>query len=143
MQDIIQRLDEKRAAAKLGGGQRRIDVQHEKGKLTARERVELLLDEGSFVRGVNFDGTLRSPTAFPMAISGNVFERRQTAGLPNARSAGIRLDTGTFEVWDADIALPVPGFKWIIGRSYNARQPSILSHGALPLLLPPQRGARV
>ncbi|TDJ44917.1 MAG: acyl-CoA carboxylase subunit beta [Gammaproteobacteria bacterium] len=48
MQDIIRRLDEKRAAAKMGGGQRRIDIQHGKGKLTARERVELLLDEGSF-----------------------------------------------------------------------------------------------
>ena len=48
MQDIIRRLDEKRAAAKLGGGQRRIDAQHAKGKLTARERIELLLDEGSF-----------------------------------------------------------------------------------------------
>jgi propionyl-CoA carboxylase beta chain len=48
MQEIIRRLDEKRAAAKLGGGQRRIDAQHAKGKLTARERIELLLDEGSF-----------------------------------------------------------------------------------------------
>ena len=48
MQDIIQRLDAKREAAKLGGGQRRIDAQHAKGKLTARERIELLLDEGSF-----------------------------------------------------------------------------------------------
>ena len=48
MQDIIQRLEEKRAAAKLGGGQRRIDAQHAKGKLTARERIQLLLDEDSF-----------------------------------------------------------------------------------------------
>jgi propionyl-CoA carboxylase beta chain len=48
MQDIIQRLAEKREAAQLGGGQRRIDAQHAKGKLTARERIELLLDAGSF-----------------------------------------------------------------------------------------------
>jgi propionyl-CoA carboxylase beta chain len=48
MDDIIRQLEEKRAAAKLGGGQRRIDAQHAKGKLTARERIELLLDEGSF-----------------------------------------------------------------------------------------------
>jgi propionyl-CoA carboxylase beta chain len=48
MQDIIRRLAEKREAAKLGGGQKRIDAQHAKGKLTARERIELLLDEGSF-----------------------------------------------------------------------------------------------
>ncbi|AYH45618.1 acyl-CoA carboxylase subunit beta [Azoarcus sp. DN11] len=48
MQDIIRQLDDKRAKARLGGGQRRIDAQHSKGKLTARERIELLLDEGSF-----------------------------------------------------------------------------------------------
>ena len=48
MHDIIKQLDEKRAAARLGGGQRRIDAQHSKGKLTARERIELLLDPGTF-----------------------------------------------------------------------------------------------
>ena len=48
MQDIIRKLDEKRAQARLGGGQKRIDRQHAKGKLTARERIDLLLDEGSF-----------------------------------------------------------------------------------------------
>jgi propionyl-CoA carboxylase beta chain len=41
-------LTEKIEAAKLGGGQKRIDSQHSKGKLTARERIDLLLDEGSF-----------------------------------------------------------------------------------------------
>ncbi len=48
MYDIIHQLEEKRAAARLGGGQRRIDSQHAKGKLTARERIELLLDPDSF-----------------------------------------------------------------------------------------------
>ena len=48
MQDIIRQLEEKRAEARLGGGARRMDVQHGKGKLTARERLEVLLDEGSF-----------------------------------------------------------------------------------------------
>ncbi|EKV29273.1 Propionyl-CoA carboxylase carboxyl transferase subunit [Caenispirillum salinarum AK4] len=48
MQEIIRLLEEKRAQARAGGGQRRIDAQHGKGKLTARERLELLLDEGSF-----------------------------------------------------------------------------------------------
>ena len=41
-------LDRKNAEAMLGGGQNRIDAQHKRGKLTARERIELLLDEGSF-----------------------------------------------------------------------------------------------
>ena len=48
MQDILEQLEEKRAAARLGGGQKRIDAQHAKGKLTARERLEVLLDEGTF-----------------------------------------------------------------------------------------------
>ena len=48
MHDIIQQLEEKRAKARLGGGEKRIAAQHAKGKLTARERIELLLDEGSF-----------------------------------------------------------------------------------------------
>ncbi len=48
MHDIIRQLADKRAAACLGGGQKRIDSQHSKGKLTARERIELLLDTDSF-----------------------------------------------------------------------------------------------
>jgi propionyl-CoA carboxylase beta chain len=48
VKDILAELESRRAAARLGGGQRRIDAQHAKGKLTARERIELLLDEGSF-----------------------------------------------------------------------------------------------
>jgi propionyl-CoA carboxylase beta chain len=48
MQDIIQQLEQKRTAARMGGGQKRIDAQHAKGKLTARERLEVLLDEGTF-----------------------------------------------------------------------------------------------
>ena len=48
MEDKKKQLQDKIDAAKLGGGQRRIDSQHSKGKLTARERINLLFDEGSF-----------------------------------------------------------------------------------------------
>ena len=48
MQDIIRQLEEKREAARAGGGEKRIKAQHKKGKLTARERLEVLLDPGSF-----------------------------------------------------------------------------------------------
>ena len=48
MKDILDELEVRRAEARLGGGQRRIAAQHAKGKLTARERIEVLLDEGSF-----------------------------------------------------------------------------------------------
>jgi propionyl-CoA carboxylase beta chain len=46
--EINKKLEEKRREARLGGGQKRIDKQHESGKLTARERIEVLLDPGSF-----------------------------------------------------------------------------------------------
>ena len=48
MPTISQQLEERRNEARLGGGQARIDAQHSKGKLTARERIEVLLDSGSF-----------------------------------------------------------------------------------------------
>jgi propionyl-CoA carboxylase beta chain len=48
MHDILRQLEQKREAARAGGGARRITAQHAKGKLTARERLELLLDPGSF-----------------------------------------------------------------------------------------------
>jgi len=48
MQDVLTKLESMRTGARLGGGKRRIESQHAKGKLIARERIELLLDEGSF-----------------------------------------------------------------------------------------------
>ncbi len=48
MQDKFKTLESKIAQAQLGGGQKRIDAQHKKGKLTARERIHFLLDENSF-----------------------------------------------------------------------------------------------
>jgi propionyl-CoA carboxylase beta chain len=63
MQDKFEILDKKIIESKLGGGQNRIDAQHKKGKLTARERIHFLLDKGSFEeigalvehRSTNFD----------------------------------------------------------------------------------------
>ncbi|RWI48946.1 MAG: acyl-CoA carboxylase subunit beta [Mesorhizobium sp.] len=48
MRAVLEQLEARRLQARLGGGQKRIDAQHAKGKLTARERLEVLLDEGSF-----------------------------------------------------------------------------------------------
>jgi propionyl-CoA carboxylase beta chain len=48
MKDIVDKLEARRAGARLGGGQARIDAQHKRGKLTARERMELLMDRDSF-----------------------------------------------------------------------------------------------
>ncbi len=48
MKDIVNELERRREHAALGGGQKRISAQHARGKLTARERIELLMDDGSF-----------------------------------------------------------------------------------------------
>src|SRR6478752_10762345 len=48
MKDVLKELERRREIARMGGGQVRIDAQHKKGKLTARERIEIFLDEGSF-----------------------------------------------------------------------------------------------
>ncbi|HEY1951802.1 MAG TPA: acyl-CoA carboxylase subunit beta [Gemmatimonadaceae bacterium] len=49
MREKLELLERRRAESELGGGEARLSAQHEKGKLSARERLELLLDEGSFV----------------------------------------------------------------------------------------------
>lgn len=48
MRAVLEQLEIRRAQARMGGGQKRVDAQHAKGKLTARERLVVLLDEGSF-----------------------------------------------------------------------------------------------
>lgn len=48
MQHVLKKLEELRESARLGGGLKRIEAQHQKGKLTARERLDVLLDPGSF-----------------------------------------------------------------------------------------------
>ena len=48
MKENIKELEKRKAAAKLGGGEKRIEKQHAKGKLTARERIDILIDEGTF-----------------------------------------------------------------------------------------------
>jgi propionyl-CoA carboxylase beta chain len=77
MKDILQELEGRRADARLGGGQKRIDSQHSKGKLTARERIELLLDEDSFEE-------------YDMFIT----HRCTDFGMPDQRPAGDGVITG-------------------------------------------------
>src|ERR1700720_4635120 len=48
MKDIRENLERRRASARMGGGERRIEAQHKRGKVTARERLGLLMDKGSF-----------------------------------------------------------------------------------------------
>ncbi len=65
--NIRKELEKRRQEAALGGGQERIDKQHKDGKLTARERIDLLLDEGTFVELDRF--VTHRCTDFGMRIS--------------------------------------------------------------------------
>src|SRR4029078_13415738 len=65
MRDKLDLLERRRAEYELGGGEARLKAQHEKGKLTARERLDLLLDEGSFVELDRF--VVHRSTAFGLA----------------------------------------------------------------------------
>ena len=49
IKDLLDKLEEKNKKALEGGGPKRIEKQHESGKLTARERIDILLDKGTFV----------------------------------------------------------------------------------------------
>src|SRR5258705_10007702 len=48
MKEILDKLEQRRAKARQGGGAARVEAQHKRGKLTARERIDLLMDKGSF-----------------------------------------------------------------------------------------------
>ncbi|MHC5024161.1 MAG: RHS repeat protein, partial [Planctomycetota bacterium] len=70
-------------------------------------------------RGVGLDGSLRHPAPWPVARAGQpLAEAWGEAGF----LADVRLDCGTWSDLAIDLALPAPGFRWVIGRTYNARQ---------------------
>jgi hypothetical protein len=70
-------------------------------------------------RGVNIDGSLRHPPSLAVALAGNPFGESFDS---NNRLGDLRLDIGTYAPTEVDLALPAPGFRWVIGRSYNGRQ---------------------
>ncbi len=72
-------------------------------------------------RGVGLDGAMRAGSTLPFAVAGNPFENAWTG---HERQGDLRLDAGSYSPTDVDIALPAPGFSYVIGRSYNALQKS-------------------
>jgi len=97
MNTVITELKNRRDEAKLGGGQRRIDSQHAKGKLTARERLELLLDPGSFEEFDMFV-THRS-TDFGMEKKKNGGRRRRHGLGYNQWPQDICVRAGFYGLW--------------------------------------------
>ena len=97
-EERLKQLQALREQAKLGGGQDRVDAQHSRGKLTARERIHLLLDDGSFeefdalvtLAGTEFGGdSLQSEavvTGWAASMGGRSTCSPRTSPLSAARS---------------------------------------------------------
>jgi len=66
---MLQRLEEMRAASRAGGGEARVKRQHERGKLTARERLEVLLDADSFDEWDAFVAMVRGAAPSPVNLA--------------------------------------------------------------------------
>src|SRR6266436_4582025 len=81
MKDIRENLERRRASARAGGGERRIEAQHTRGKLTARERLELLMDKSSFEEIGLFDagGARIQEGVAALGGYGEVFKRNVIA----------------------------------------------------------------
>ena len=101
---LLEGMRKKRAGAMLGGGQKRIDAQHERGKLTARERINLLLDEGSFHE-------------FGMMATHNL----TTFGLDKQRFAGDAVVTGFGKINGRPVAVYSQDFT-VLGGSFSQIQ---------------------
>ncbi|XP_027441966.2 propionyl-CoA carboxylase beta chain, mitochondrial isoform X4 [Zalophus californianus] len=93
---VNERIENKRRAALVGGGQRRVDAQHKRGKLTTRERISLLLDPGSFVESDMF--VEHRCADFGMAAEKNkIMDQAMTVGAPVIGlndSGGARIQEG-------------------------------------------------
>ena len=104
MSDIVAQLKSMRDAAKLGGGQRRIDAQHARGKLTARERLDILLDRGSFEELDMF--VEHRSTDFGMENQRVPGDGVVTGSGTDQRTAGIRLQPGFHRIWRLAVRSP-------------------------------------
>ena len=91
----IQELLEKRNEARLGGGQKRIDSQHAKGKMTARERIAILLDEGSFEETDMFV----THRTVDFGLDKQQYRRRRHRSRHHRRPRRLRLRSRLHRVW--------------------------------------------
>jgi len=126
-------LDERRRASRVGGGERRIAAQHERGKLTVRERIDRLLDEDSFEE-----------------IGAYLEHRHSAFGLDRQRHAGDGVVTGFGHIDGRRIALFAQDFT-VLGGSFSETQAlkvgrllEVATSGGLPVIaLLDSVGARI
>ena len=111
LEDVKRNLEERRELARRGGGEKRIAAQHAKGKLTARERIDLLLDDDSFEE-------------FDMFVK----HRSTEFGMQNDRPSGDGVVTGhgtgrkgiaLLKLWTSDVAIVLTQIQ-LCAQSANA-----------------------
>src|ERR1700710_2345576 len=172
MKDILDRLEERRAEARLGGGEKRIDAQHKRGKLTARERIALLLDKGSFEefdmfvehRGTDFGmektkipgdgvvtgwGTVNGRTVFVFAkdftVFGGSLSEEQAKKITKIQDMAIKNRAPIIGVFDAGGARIQEGVA-ALGGYGEVFQRNVLASGVIPqisLIMGPCAGGDV
>src|SRR5882724_9534298 len=116
MKDILDTLEERRAGAMLGGGEKRIEAQHARGKLTARERIELLLDKGSFEEFDVFGGSLSETHA---------------QKIVKIQDMAMKARAPIIGLYDAGGARIQEGVAALAGYSYVFRR-NVIASGVIP-----------
>jgi propionyl-CoA carboxylase beta chain len=158
MKHIVEKLEHRRASARLGGGKNRIDAQHARGKLTARERIALLLDKGSFEefdmfvehRSVEFGadktkipgdgvvtgwGTVNGRTVFVFAkdftVFGGSLSETHAAKINKIQDMAVKARAPIIGLYDAGGARIQEGVAALAGYSYVFRR-NVLASGVIP-----------
>src|SRR5438067_478211 len=158
MKDVLDTLAELRAGAKLGGGKKRIEAQHARGKLTARERIELLLDKGSFEeldmfvehRSIEFGmektkipgdgvvtgwGTVNGRKAFVFAkdftVFGGSLSETHAQKIVKIQDMAMKARAPIIGLYDAGGARIQEGVAALAGYSYVFRR-NVLASGVIP-----------
>src|SRR6187455_2175087 len=158
MKDILDTLEGRRAGAKLGGGEKRIEAQHARGKLTARERIELLLDKGSFEefdmfvehRSTEFGmektkvpgdgvvtgwGTVNGRTVFVFAkdftVFGGSLSETHAQKIVKIQDMAMKARAPIIGLYDAGGARIQEGVAALAGYSYVFRR-NVIASGVIP-----------
>src|SRR6202171_1087587 len=158
MKDILDTLEERRAGAKLGGVEKRIEAQHARGKLTARERIELLLDKGSFEefdmfvehRSVEFGmektkvpgdgvitgwGTVKGRKTFVFAkdftVFGGSLSETHAQKIVKIQDMAMKARAPIIGLYDAGGARIQEGVAALAGYSYVFRR-NVIASGVIP-----------
>src|ERR1700733_8897778 len=158
MKDIRENLEERRASARMGGGERRIEAQHKRGKLTARERLELLMDKGSFEefdmfvehRAIDFGmdkskisgdgvvtgwGTVNGRTVFAFAkdftVFGGSLSETHALKMTKIQDMAMKARAPIVGLFDAGGARIQEGVAALAGYSYVFRR-NVIASGVIP-----------